>query len=181
MDLQHNCKEDIKSSSRYYSFNKVFSILHSPNKNQNIMFLKLLVKSMAKHLRNKRFRGTLETGNRDIHRTWINVSNPENTCSHTYKSSSFILNLTLLMCPHVSVSVGCPDIQLGRWWCCLLPFTQKTAEIWEPLNSSPTAQPSLSGRWTAQAACYSSSKKPVGDATYLSRNKPFNIFPVYEY
>lgn len=98
--------------------------------------------------------------------------------------------VTLLMCPYASVPVGCPEVQLGSWWC-LLPFTQKTDEVWEPLSSSPTALLchvcfTYSHHWVEDEqhellATSHPKMQPVGDATYLSCNKPFNnIFPVYE-
>lgn len=93
MDLQYNCTEDIKSSSSYYSFNKLLSvtILHPPQKPKYYLFKAACQIHDKACKRNKRFRDTLEIGDRDIHITWINVSNPENICSHTYKASGFIL------------------------------------------------------------------------------------------
>lgn len=92
--------------------------------------------------------------------------------------------VTLLMCPHTAVSVGCPDIQLGRGGCCLLPFTQKTDEVWEALSSTPTALPchvcfTYSHHW-AEDEQHHPKMQPVGDATYLFCNKSFNnISPIY--
>lgn len=42
-----------------------------------------------------RFRDTLETGDRDIRVTCIKASNPENSCSHTYKACSVILDCSI--------------------------------------------------------------------------------------
>lgn len=135
-----------------------------------------------------RFRDTLEIGDGDIRVTRIDVSNPEGSCSHTYKASGGIrdCNIAYVFIPQCLCRA--PRCTTGRCrWERRHSHRRRTklgshsAAARLSCSVERVSPAPLSRKRTALTTTSHPKIQPTGHVTYLSDNQLSNkIFPVYE-